>query len=116
MGFSRQEYWSGLSFPSPGDLPDLGIESRSLALQADSLPVEIPGKPKNTGVGCHFLLHGIFPNPRVRTRVSCISGTDRQILYHSCHLKVMGVFALCKSVERYINDMYTSLYLNTKFT
>ena len=38
MGFSRQEYWSGLSFPSLGDLPDLGIEPRSPALQADALP------------------------------------------------------------------------------
>ena len=37
MGFSRQEYWSGLPFPSPGDLPDPGIELRSPALQADSL-------------------------------------------------------------------------------
>ena len=37
MGFSRQEYWSGLPFPSPGDLPDPGIESGSPALQADSL-------------------------------------------------------------------------------
>ena len=38
MGFSRQEYWSGLPFPSPGDLPDPGIEPRSPALQADALP------------------------------------------------------------------------------
>ena len=37
MGFSRQEYWSGLPFPSPGDLPDPGIKCRSLSLQADSL-------------------------------------------------------------------------------
>ena len=36
MGFPRQEYWSGLPFPSPGDLPDLGIEPRSPALQGDS--------------------------------------------------------------------------------
>ena len=43
--FSRQEYWSGLPFPSPGDLSDLGIELRSPALQADSLPFEPPGKP-----------------------------------------------------------------------
>ena len=41
MGFSRKEYWSGLPFPSPGDRPDPGIEPRSLALQADSLPNEI---------------------------------------------------------------------------
>ena len=109
MGFSRQEYWSGLPFPSPGDLPDPGIESGSPALQADSSPSEPPGKKrthkslamiinkdgivllplllshsvvsdsvrphrrqptrlprpwdspgKNTGVGCHALLQGIF--------------------------------------------------------
>ena len=41
MGFSRQEYWSGLPFPSPGDLPNLGIEPRSPVLQADSLPSNI---------------------------------------------------------------------------
>ena len=45
MGFSRQEYWSGLPFPSPGDLPDPGIELESPALQADALPSEPPGKP-----------------------------------------------------------------------
>ena len=45
MGFSRQEYSSGLPFPSPGDLPDPGIEPRSPALQADALPSEPPGKP-----------------------------------------------------------------------
>ena len=46
MEFSRQEYRSGLPFPSPGDLPDPGIEPRSPALQADSLPSESPGKPQ----------------------------------------------------------------------
>ena len=45
MGFSRQGYWSGLPFPSPGHLPDPGIESRSPALQADSLPNDLGGKP-----------------------------------------------------------------------
>ena len=45
MGFSRQEYWSGLPFPSPGGLPDPGIEPRSPALQSDALPSEPPGKP-----------------------------------------------------------------------
>ena len=44
MGFSRQEYWSGLPFPSPGDLPDPGIEPRSLTLEADTLTSEPPGK------------------------------------------------------------------------
>ena len=45
MGFPRQEYWSGLPFSSPGDLPNTGIEPRSPALQADSLLTEAPGKP-----------------------------------------------------------------------
>ena len=44
MGFSRQEYWSGLPFPSSADLPDPGIEPGSPALQADVLPSEPPGK------------------------------------------------------------------------
>ena len=46
MGFSRQECWSGLPFPFPGDLLDPGIEPRSPALQADALPSEPPGKVK----------------------------------------------------------------------
>ena len=45
LEFSRQEYWSGLPFPSPGDLPDPGIEPGSPALQADALTSEPPGKP-----------------------------------------------------------------------
>ena len=43
--FSRQEYWSGLSFPTPRDLPDPGIKPKSPALQADALPPEPPGEP-----------------------------------------------------------------------
>ena len=44
MGFSRQESWSGLSIPSPGDLPDTGIEPRFPAWQGDSFSIEPPGK------------------------------------------------------------------------
>ena len=51
MGFSRQEYWSRLPFPSPGDLPDPGIEPRSPALEADALTSEPPGKPM-TNLDC----------------------------------------------------------------
>ena len=47
MEFSRPEYWNGYPFPSPGDLPNPGIESRSPKLQADSSPAEPQGKPKN---------------------------------------------------------------------
>ena len=45
MGFFRQEYWSGLPFPSPGDPPDPGIKPRSPTLEADALTSEPPGKP-----------------------------------------------------------------------
>ena len=45
MGFSRQEYWNGWPFPSPGDLPDPGVEPGSPTTQADSLPFEPPGRP-----------------------------------------------------------------------
>ena len=48
MGSSGQEHWSGLPFPSPGDLPNPGIEPWSPALQADSLPSELPGKSTYT--------------------------------------------------------------------
>ena len=51
MGFSRQEYWSGLPLPSPGDLSDPGIKPRSPALQADSLLSEPPEKPKPSSFG-----------------------------------------------------------------
>ena len=58
MDFSRQEYWSGLSFPSPGDLPNPGTEPRSSTLQADSLPNEPLGEPKNIfGVGANGRVH-----------------------------------------------------------
>ena len=46
MGFSRQEYWSGLPFPSPGDLPNPGLKPTSPAVLADSLQAEPPGEPK----------------------------------------------------------------------
>ena len=85
VGFSRQEYWSGLPFPSPGDLPNPGIEPRSPALHAKSMFLQVakslqlyptlsepmscnpPGcclwvsPGKNTGVGCRALLQRIFP-------------------------------------------------------
>ena len=62
-----------VAFLSPGDLPNPGIEPRSPVLQADSLPAEPQGKPKNIGVGSLFLLQGIFPS-RDRTQASCIVG------------------------------------------
>ena len=56
MGFSKQEYWSGLPFPSPGDLPDPEIEPRFPTLEADVLTSEPPGKL----VKCFFCLYHVF--------------------------------------------------------
>ena len=61
MGFSRQEYWSGLPFPSPGDLPDPGIKPGSPALQTDALRSEPPGKPSNT-MDCYKKCHSPWPS------------------------------------------------------
>ena len=61
MEFSRPEHWNEQMFPSPGDLPNPGIEPRSPTLRVDSLPAEPQGKTKNTGVGSLYLLQGIFP-------------------------------------------------------
>ena len=55
MEFSRQEYWSGKPIPSPGDLPDSGIEPRSPALQVDSLPSESLGKPRSARVFTYLM-------------------------------------------------------------
>ena len=73
MEFSRPEYWSAWPFPSPGCLPDPGMEPRSTTLQADSLPAEPPGKPKNTGVCSRSLLQQIFPTQGLNPG-SCIAG------------------------------------------
>ena len=58
MEFSRQEYWSGLPVPSPGDLPDPGIKRMSPGLEADSLQSEPPRKPMSLSNGYSDLLSG----------------------------------------------------------
>ena len=71
MEFSRQEYWSGLPFPSPGDLPNPGIKLRSPALQADALTSEPPGKP-------HIII--IIPYLSSYTLLISLSIMDSQLL------------------------------------
>ena len=81
IGFSRPEYWSGLSFPPPGDLPNPEIKPRPPTLQANSLPSKPSGKSMNTGIGSLFLLQGIFLTQESNTGLlNC-----RQILYHLSH-------------------------------
>ena len=73
MGFSRQEYWSGLPLPSPGDLPDPGIKPKSPALQADTLPSEPPGKPPRILECVAIPFSRGSSQPRNQTWVSCIA-------------------------------------------
>ena len=131
MGFSRQEYWNGLPFPSPEDLPDPGVEAASPALQVDSLSLSHLGSPvyvhavlclvtqscptlcdpldcslpgssvhgdssgKNTGVGCHTLLQGVFPtqalNPGLlhcRRILYCLSHKGSPYMYIHMHKEI----------------------------
>ena len=79
MVFSRHEYWSGLPFPSPGDLPDSGVKSRSpasSALQAGSLPFEPPGKP-------HWAIPTVY-----------FGNSVQSLLFKCKHLKVRVYFFL----------------------
>ena len=64
MGFSRQEYWRGFPFPSPEDLPKPGIEARSPALQADSLPSELSEKSLKHCISCKLDYFSPGPVPR----------------------------------------------------
>ena len=71
MRFSRQGYWSGLPFPSPGDLPDPGIEPRSPALQEDSLSTELQGKSEEYNHSGFGIEHLVMSMCRV---FSCVVG------------------------------------------
>ena len=83
-------------FPSPGDLPNLGIEPRSPMLQADSLPAEPPGKPKNTGVGSLSLLQWIFLHCSFLTSWASreVHGTSKHLLIF--HGASRGAFTCTK--------------------
>ena len=87
MEFSRQEYWSGLLFPSPGDLLDPGIEPRSLALQADSLLTELPRKSNPSRLLCN-LNHFILGNPSLNLLGSLSYRTSFILFYLGIVLKV----------------------------
>ena len=81
MGFSRQEYWSGLPFPSPGDLPDPGIKPMSPELQAGSLPTEPPGKP---------LVQGVH-----QWSLEAIQGISQRIALHPCKVSSLSCHRPC---------------------
>ena len=97
MEFSRPEYWSGYPFPSSGDLLNPGIELRSPTLQADSLPAERPGKPKNTGVGSLSLLQQVFPTQESNQGLlHC-----RRILYQLTYQGILSWWVMSNSLWPY---------------
>ena len=100
MGFSRQEYGSGLPCPPPRDLPNPGIKPRPPSLQADSLQTEPPGKPKNTGVVSLSLLQGDLPDP----------GTElgSPALHILCQLSYQGT----PLTHRYFYSSFSFSYTN----
>ena len=90
MWFSRQEYWSGLPFPSPGDLPNPGIESGSPTLQADTLPSEPLGKPSRS----HFVYssENLLYNTGSLAQCSSVNG----------HLGCLHLWTIMKNGVMYI--------------
>ena len=78
LGFSRQEYWSGLPFPSPGDLPNPGIEPGSPALQADSLPSEPPGKHSFVDAVSKVTIFRSSPEPLLPSTSVLVRGDGSQ--------------------------------------
>ena len=101
MGFSRPEYWNGQPFPSPGDLPNPQIEPRSPTLQADSLPSEQPGKPKNTGVGSLSLLQGISPTQESNQGILHYRQILYQLSYQGQNLNFKENVILLRQVRDY---------------
>ena len=86
MEFFRPEYWSGQLFPSPGDLPNPGIEHRSPALEADSLPAESPGKPLTIQQFCSGYI-----NKRIE------NGPNRYLYPHTCTpIFIAALFTITK--------------------
>ena len=94
MGLIRQGYWTGLPCPPPGDLPNPGVKPRSPTLQADSLPIEPPGKPRNTGVSSLSLLQGIFPTQESTQGLLHCRRILYQLSYWGSHL--LSKFSILK--------------------
>ena len=97
MKFFRQEYWSGLPFLPPGDLPDQGIELGSPALQADSLPSEPPGKPRVTATPA-YQHRGLF-KPEGTKRNGCLEG-ENGLSFGSTEFVVMPIEPLAGKARK----------------
>ena len=84
---------TGVEFPSPGDLPTPGIESRSPTLQVDFLPAEPLGKPKNTGVGSLSLLQGNLPDPGIEPGSPALKADSLVLLKSLLFREVCSIYS-----------------------
>ena len=114
MGFARQECWNGLPFPSPGDLPDPGIEPRSPALQADASPSEPPGKPMLLLLS-RFSRVRLFATPWTAAYQAPPSmGFARQECWSGCHcllrVSLLPNFKSCLSAVQPLSECPQSRY------
>ena len=114
MGFSRQEYWSGLPFPSPGDLPNPEIEPGSPALQTDTLPSEPTGKPDTC---THTQIH-TQPYTNTSAQITAQTHKDRHTHKyahteaHTPPATSTADFSSCNSLRTEIRSALTSHQTN----
>ena len=112
MEFSRQEYWSGLSFPSPEDLPDPGIEPCSPTLQADALPSGPPGKPR---IGRRILLI-IMLVQVAQTRTTPGKLRTMVILFLKAGVSVHAQLLSCMGLSETPGTVACHAFLSMKFS
>ena len=119
IGFSRQEYWNGLPFPSPGDLPNPGIKPRPSALQVDSLPSKPPEKPHNKSpqnleakVNTNFLSHCFCGSLRVWLWVS---GILCFMALHKAAIKCWPLVSNAVSTKDYYFQAHSLVVGSTEF-
>ena len=115
--FSRQEYWSGLPFPPPGDLPDPGIEPGSPSLQTDALPSEPLGKPvKNLKLLMNLIIFKGYLNSFLFVGVlnhRCLQNLMISVI-HSCILNFSTALLKCNwcYLKLYLNYLELGIFLN----
>ena len=108
-GFSRQEYWSGLPCPPPGDLSNPGIKPRSPALQKDSLPSEAPGNPTNTGASSISHLQGNFLTQLSKTKKKVVYIILWLVLFHSGFLAIYVNYIMFSNIWEETGKIYAKL-------
>ena len=107
MKFSRSEHWSRLPFPSPRDLPNLGIKPRSPTLQAYSLPTELPGKPSSPALARGFLNKEPAENP-----CRCIS----DVFAGGSEFHILLLHYPDWSPHRFLNALFADLIFSLCFS